>query len=166
MRANQVSVLAMMLFAGTVCAHAKDERQIVGSWIVSNNEDRFGKGGTFVAAVLDQNGGTALAVRCIEKDLSIAVIDSSQDPKPLKVGTAYVVKMRTDKEPIMTTAGKAIGDRLIQFDTQADMVRTIRKGRETAIRLENDNGVSRTLIFPTKGNMKALARVADECNLD
>jgi hypothetical protein len=165
MRAITISVLAMLL-AGTVCAYAKDERQIVGSWIVSNNEDRFGKGGTFVAAVPDDAAGTALAVRCIEKELTIAVIDSSQDPKPLKRGAAYVVKLRTDKEPIMTTFGKAINDRLIQVDTQADMVRTIRKGRETAVRLENDDGVSRTIVFRTKGNAKALDRIADECSLD
>jgi hypothetical protein len=133
---------------------------------VSNNEDRFGNGGTFVAAAPDETAGTALTIRCIEKELSIAVLDNASDPKPLKVGTAYIVKLRTDKEPIMTTVGKVINDRLIQVDTQADMVRTIRKGRETAVRLENDNGVSRTIVFRTKGTAKALSRIADECNLD
>jgi hypothetical protein len=38
--------------------------------------------------------------------------------------------------------------------------RTLEKGRETAIRLENENGVSRTIIFRTRGTAKALARVA------
>ncbi|WFU44106.1 hypothetical protein QA640_17635 [Bradyrhizobium sp. CB82] len=171
MRAIEVSVLATMLLAATVCAHAKDERQVVGSWLIDNKEDRFGNGGTFIAAVPDvsasANSGTALVVRCIEKDLSIALLDSAQiDPKPLKIGTAYVVKLRTDTEPVMTTVGKAINERLIQVETQADMVRTIRKGRETAIRLENSDGVSRTIIFQTKGNAKALARIAAECKLD
>lgn len=165
MRIIEVLLLAMTLLAATVCAHA-DDRQIVGSWIVSNDDDRFGKGGTFVAAVPDETAGTALTIRCIEKELSIAVLDSTSDPKPLKVGTGYIVKLRTDKEPIMTTIGKAINERLIQVSTQADMVRTIRKGRETAIRLESNEGVSRTIIFRTKGAAKALTRIADECNLD
>jgi hypothetical protein len=158
------ALAASLWFAGY--ARAEDGRQIVGSWVVTDSDDRFGKGGTFTAAAFDEGMSTALVIRCIEKDLSIAILDAANDPRPLDVGTTFVVKLRTDKEPVMTSIGKAISERLIQVETQADMVRTIRKGRETALRLENEHGVSRTVIVKTKNNGKAFARIAKECALD
>jgi hypothetical protein len=118
-----VFIFALMLARiANASASADEGRQLVGTWPVTNNDDRFGKGGTFVAAAFDETMGTALVVRCIEKDLSLAILEAANDPNPLTLGVTYVVKLRTDKEPIMTSVGKAISERLIQVDTQADMV--------------------------------------------
>ena len=83
-----------------------------------------------------------------------------------KTGTSYVVKLRADKGPITTTAGKAISERIIQLETQADMVRTIRKASETALRVESATDISSTFVYNTAGGVKAFARIAQGCNLD
>jgi hypothetical protein len=43
---------------------------------------QFGDGGAFVAMTGD--GAVALAVRCLQKDLSIGVIELGDDPKPME----------------------------------------------------------------------------------
>jgi hypothetical protein len=168
-KTSSVVIATLMLAAALTCAlnrsvQAEDSGRLIGSWYVTATEDRFGKGGTFAA--LTGDAGVGLAVRCIEGDLTIGVLDMSPDPKPLPIGGKFVIKLRIDKEPIMTTVGQAISDRLIQVSTQADMVRTIRKGRETALRLESADGVSLTRIFKTRETSKAFDRIAKECNLD
>lgn len=56
---------------------------MVGHWMVSAIEEWFGEGGAFVAAT-DEGGSYVLAVRCIQWNLSIGIIDAQSDPKPLK----------------------------------------------------------------------------------
>lgn len=160
----RVMVALTAVFAGAA-ARAEDSKRIVGTWVVSEKEDRFGEGGSYIAMTPD-GAGNVLGVRCIERVLSIGIADGSDDPKPLVTGSRYVVKLRTDKEPAVTTTGLAIADRLIQVETMADMVRTMRKGKETAVRIESESGVSRTMVFKTSATGKAFSRIAAECKLD
>jgi hypothetical protein len=56
-----------------------------------------------------------------------------------------------------------LNESLIQVDATAEIVRSIRDGKEIAVRQESTQGVSNTTIFNTKGNAKAFARLTKEC---
>lgn len=162
-KAARALACALMLFPSM--AFGADGTRIVGSWVVTAKEDRFGDGGSF-AAITSDGDSRVLAVRCIQKVLTIAIGLIGDDPKSLTQGQIFGIKLRTDKEPVMATVGIAITGRLIQVETMADMVRTIRKGKETAVRIENEDGVSETVVFKTKDTGRAFARIAEECSLD
>jgi hypothetical protein len=150
--------------AETVAKRTDYEDRVIGRWIVSAKQDRFGDGGSFVAVVFDQ--GTALAVRCIQKKLSIAMIEAGPDQKPLQTGDEFKLKFRVDLEPVVETSGVAIDNRVIQVATDHATVKAMREGREAAVRIENANGVSHTSIFKTFGARKAFEDIAKECPLD
>jgi hypothetical protein len=140
------------------------EDRMIGRWMVSAKRDRFGDGGSFVAVAFDQ--GIALAVRCIQKKLTIAMIEAGPDQKPLQTGEAFKLKFRVDLEPVLETAGVAIDNRVIQVVTDKSTVKAMQEGREAAVRIENAQGVSRTSIFKTSGARAAFADLAKECPLD
>jgi hypothetical protein len=140
------------------------EGRISGNWITSAKEDRFGDGGSFGAVTGD--GGYALAVRCIQKTLSIGIAEIGSDPKPLEKGDFYKFRFRVDAQPIVDANGLVISDRLIQVATERDLVRSIRDGKETAIHIEDSHGVSSTHVFNTNGSRKAFADLSRECPLD
>jgi hypothetical protein len=145
-------------------ALADYEGRIIGRWMVSAKLDRFGDGGTFVAAAVDQ--GIVLAVRCIQKELSIAMIEAGPDQKPLQTGDAFKLKFRIDTQPIVEAVGVAIDNRVIQVFTEKSTVRAMRDGREAAVRIENAKGVSQTIVFKTFGARPAFKDLAKECPLD
>jgi hypothetical protein len=138
--------------------------RIIGNWMTSAKEDRFGDGGTFAAITGD--GGYALAVRCLQKHLSIGVMGIGNEPKPMEKGDFYKFKFRVDAQPIVDAAGIVISDRLIQLDTEKALVRSIRDGKETAMRIEDGRGVSSTHVFNTNGSRRAFADLSRECPLD
>ena len=153
---------ALLGFAGS--ARADYEGRVVGNWLTSATEDRFGDGGAYTAVTID--GRTGLVVRCLQKKLSLAVLEMSNDPKPLAEKDAFTLKFRVDKQPVTESVGMAISPRLIQVITEKTLVRAIRDGRETAVRLESTSGVSSTHVFKTNGATKAFADLAKECALD
>jgi hypothetical protein len=140
------------------------EGRIVGNWITSAKEDRFGDGGAFIAATGD--GGIFLAVRCLQKTLSIGIMQVGSDPKPVEKGDLFLMKFRVDSLPVVETGGVAIGDRLVQVITEKALVKSIRDGKETAVRVEDKNGVTSTHVFNTNGSRRAFADLSRECPLD
>ena len=80
-----------------------------------------------------------------------------------KVGDKFQIKLRVDKQPVLELTGVALTESLIQVDATAEIVRSIRDGKEIAVRQESIQGVSNTTIFNTKGNAKAFARLTKEC---
>jgi hypothetical protein len=83
-----------------------------------------------------------------------------------KVGDKFYIKLRVDKQPILELTGVALLETLIQVDATAEIVRSIRDGKEIAVRQESIQGgtaVSNVTIFNTKGNAKAFARLTKEC---
>lgn len=139
------------------------EARLVGNWIISAKQDRFGDGGTFLA--MTGNGGLVMAVRCIQKTLTIGFIIGGLDPKPITPREVYSFKFRVDQLPVVELAGVAIDDRLIQLDAPKALVATIRDGRETAVRMESPLGVSSTVVFSNLGAPKAFYDLSRECPL-
>jgi hypothetical protein len=144
--------------------HADYDARMVGNWLTSAKEDRFGDGGAFIAVTGD--GGIAIAVRCIQKTLTIGIMQVGDDPKPIQKGDLFLFKFRVDTQPVVETGGVAIGDRLVQVVTEKALVKSIRDGKETAVRLEDNRGVSSTHVFNTRGARAAFADLSRECPLD
>jgi hypothetical protein len=150
--------------AASAPIHEDYEDRPVGNWLVSAKQDRFGDGGAFTAITGD--GAIALAVRCLQKYLSIGIIELGGDPKPMGKGDVYKLKFRVDAQPIVDAQGLVINERLIQVLTEKSLVKSIREGKETALRLEDSRGVNSTHIFNTAGSRKAFADLSRECPLD
>jgi len=144
--------------------HADYDDRMIGNWLVSAKQDRFGDGGTFVAATGD--GAVALAVRCLQRTLSIGLIEIGGDPKPVAKGDIYKMKFRVDSTPAVDAEGIAISDRLIQVVTAPSLVKSIRDGKETAVRLEDSRGVFSIHIYDTKGASRAFVDLSRECPLE
>lgn len=156
-------ILAVMMCAASQAA-ADYKNRIIGNWLVSAEEDRFGDGGVFVA--LTDNDAFALAVRCLRKNLSLGVLDVSSDPNPLTTGESFKFAFRVDKNPVIETKGVAISQRMIQIETEKYLVQAIRESKETAVKIENASGVSVVEIFQTRGGAKAFADLVKECPLE
>ncbi|HEV2157882.1 hypothetical protein, partial [Bradyrhizobium sp.] len=142
-----------------------DGTKLVGNWLVSEKEDRFESGGTFFAVTGD-GAGNMFAVRCIEKALSLGTGGINDATRKYKVGDEFYIKLRVDKQPVLELTGVAVNETLIQVDVTAEVVRSIRDGKEIAVRQESNRGVSHTTVFNTKGNAKAFARLTKECKVN
>jgi len=152
------------VFCGVTSAIA-DDVKLVGNWVVSEKEDRFEDGGTFFAMTFD-GAGNFFAVRCIEKTLTLGIGQEDSATRRYKVGDKVYIKLRVDKQPILELTGVALLETLIQVDATAEIVRSIRDGKEIAVRqksIQDDTTISNTTIFNTKGNAKAFARLTKEC---
>lgn len=136
----------------------------IGKWLVSAKQDRFGDGGAFTA--FTEDGAIGFGVRCLQKTLSIGIIQLGADPKPMGKGDLFKIKFRIDAQPVVDSAGVAISDRLIQVVTAQSLVKSIRDGKETAIRIEDILGVTSTHIFDTNGARKAFADLSRDCPID
>jgi hypothetical protein len=138
--------------------------RMIGNWMTSAKEDRFGDGGTFVAIVAD--GSVVLAVRCIQKTLSLGIGEIGFDQKPIAKGDLFLLKFRVDALPVVETVGSAISERLIQIETERALVKSIRDGKETAVRVSDTRGTTITHIFKTAGSRSAFADLSRECPLE
>lgn len=139
-----------------------DGTKLVGNWLVGEKEDRFESGGTFFAVTGD-GAGNMFAVRCIENTLSLGIGQMDNATRKYEVGDKFYIKLRVDKQPVLELTGVAVNVSLIQVDATAEIVRSIRGGKEIAVRQESIQGVSNTAIFDAKGNAKAFARLTKEC---
>jgi len=166
----RVIITLAALLAGALPAAAQQpavadyDGRLIGNWLVSAKHDRFGDGGAFIAATGD--GGVGLVVRCLQKTLTIALVDLGADPKPLAKGELYNLKFRVGEQAIVASRGVVINERLIQVDTQQSLVKSIRDGKETAVRIEDRVGITSTHVFNTIGARKAFADLSRDCPLD
>jgi hypothetical protein len=161
---KRISILvaaALSLFASTA-AYADGQRNVIGNWLTSAEESSFDEGGRYFAMTL--NGSSALAVRCLEKSLSLGF--NGDTGSKIATGDKVGIRLRTDKNPIVDLTGFAItDDGLIQIDIEPETVKMIRDGKETAIRMEYE-GTTSVRVFKTNGNKAAFARLAKECDVD
>jgi hypothetical protein len=155
--------VALAIALGGAATAAQGVERVLGSWFVTEQADRFGDGGSYVAITAARSGGVGFSVRCIRKAWSLAIIDMSPDPKPLTPASLFHVKLRVDRDPIIDSDGKAINDRVIQLETTPAMVREIVQGSELAARLEGRTTISIDFVFDISGAKRALAQSMKEC---
>jgi hypothetical protein len=148
-----------------VTSAAADETKLIGTWLVSEKEDRVANGGTF-SAITGDGGGNMLAVQCIEKALTLGLAQTDNATRKFKAGDKFYIKLRVDKLPDIELTGVALTELLIQVDATAEIVRSIRDGKEIAVREESAQGISYVTAFRTKGNANAFTRLMKECKVE
>lgn len=162
---RRISVLMVLAAVGLPATlHAKP--QVMGRWLVSADEDRFGNGGRYFAATPNDAETMAFAIRCLEKNRSIAFNNIAARRDPMKAGDKFQIKLRVDKQPIVEVAGVALDDKLIQAAPDKATLVSIRSGRELAVRIENSSGVSNTHVFRLDGAKKVFPLALKECPID
>jgi hypothetical protein len=142
---REVAALGFV-FCGVTSAIA-DDVKVVGDWLVSEKEDRFEDGGTFFAFTGD-GAGHLFAVRCIEKALTLGIGQIDNATRKYQVGDKFYIKLRVDKQPVLELTGVAVNESFIQVDATAEIVRSIRDGKEIAVRqtsIQGEWGVSNYL---------------------
>jgi hypothetical protein len=151
-----VIALAMATL-GTV-VQAETKQKMVGNWVVQTQEDAFDKGGSYL--MMTGSPSFIFAVRCLQKIPSFGIIMPNDT---LSKGQLFSVKLRVDRGAIVEVDGIAIDEHLIQVDNDFKIWNDLPGGREIAIRLENEVGVSSTQSFKTVGSGAALQVVNREC---
>ncbi len=142
-------------------ALADYESKAVGNWIVTEQSDRFGDGGTHVA--MTSAGGVSLAVRCIKKHLTLAVIGF---PQALRARDEVKIKLRVDRGDVFEEFGDARGDQMIEIAvTDNAEVRDMTKGKEVALHVDVA-GTSATYVFKTRGARQAFSDLVKVCPID
>lgn len=153
-----LAALAVAMLAASA-ARADYEGREIGNWVVSAKEDRFGDGGTYLA--MTAGDGMIFGVRCIQKDLSAAVIFAE---KELKTKDLFEFKFRVDKAPIVETIGLAINEHLIEIAIEGSLVKQMLDGKELAVRMKAATFTS-THIIKLRGASKAFVDIVKECPL-
>jgi hypothetical protein len=151
-----MTLAAMALFGSA--AQAETKQKMVGSWMVHTQEDAFDKGGTHV--MFTGIPSFMFGIRCLQKFPSFGII--LPDDK-LTVGQRINVKLRVDHGDIVEVDGIAIEEHLIQAENNFKIWKDLPGGKEIAIRLENEAGVSQTQVFKISGAASALPTVTREC---
>lgn len=142
-------------------ARADYENKAVGNWIVTDRADRFSDGGTHIA--LTTAGLVTLAVRCLNKRLTLAILD---DPRRMRAGDEFKVRLRVDRGDIFDEYGDARSDRLIEIPvTDNAEVRDMTTGKEIAVKIEG-GGVTATHIFKLTGARRAFSDLVKVCSID
>ena len=146
------AALAALLMAGA--AGAQERKQVIGNWMVTVEQDRFGDGSRAIAMTVQS--GNILALRCLQKKMSLALLGK------YKPGDIYVIKFRVDRADVVDTVGMAISDEVLQIETTPQMVRQMSTGKEYALRVAGDHG-SQDFVFRAGTAQKALVPVIAAC---
>jgi hypothetical protein len=126
--------------------------------LVTVDQDRFSDGRTVVAMTAQDDG--LLAVRCIQKVLTLAVTQSGAD---FKEGDLFRIKFRADANPIVETAGDAINDTVIEILTTQEMRMELTSAREYAFRIATPAGSQFDKVFKAGAAARALSEVLTAC---
>jgi hypothetical protein len=149
------AVVAVLL--ASHAARADYDKRIIGNWVTSGSEDRFGDGGRYTAVAISDD--YAFGVRCLDKAFSFAVLpigDKTREKTP------YKFKFRVDRGKVYQGAGLAIGEKIVQVLADPALTADLTTGKELAIRQEVD-GVSETHVIKLRSSGKALHDVLAQC---
>ncbi|UZE51096.1 hypothetical protein ONR75_11045 [Rhodopseudomonas sp. P2A-2r] len=161
----RVVVVAALLACVCGPTDAKESPKRFGSWSVTAESSRFGDGGSHVALVLNRNASVGLAVRCMQKKLSLAVAEF--DPvRSLTVGEIYKIKFRVDDGSVLDFSGAAINSSMFEIEIAASVAQLIEDGKETTVRISSPAGVSHDATFDTRLAKAAFKALSRDCPID
>jgi len=161
MRTGWMSLAAVALAAMVSTAHAQKRERVVGSWIVTHEADPF-DGKTKVVAVATTFGGSyAMAVRCLDNGVSVALFDRKAT---MKEGDVFEVRFRADQMPIVTTYGMALDDSMLEITEADEIVKQMASATQAAFRIENKRGVQNTAVFRMRSAKAAMGDVLKACS--
>jgi hypothetical protein len=145
--------------AGTSMPASAQQPKLVGTWLISNEKDRF-TGDPKIVAVTVQNGGAMLALRCMERSLTFAARDGFVSG--LTTGEMFVVSFKGGSHPVAATMGDAVDDSIIEVLVTDDMRPQLLDANEFAFRFK---GLTRgfDMVFQAGTAAKSLPPVINAC---
>lgn len=140
---------------------AEQERQI-GNFEVSVEKDRFGDNDKAVAMVTQ--GGSALAVRCLQNELSFAVGDLGFGEGRYEEGMPAEIKIRVDDGPIISTTGDGLNDKAIEVADKQSAIASMVGAHEIAFRV-TARDITSDKVFTLHQSADAIAVVLKACHV-
>ena len=165
--ANQgcaVAALALVLASVFVAPAAATER-MVGSFLVTEEEDPFSKQRRHIVATVARGGHVALAFRCFGHDLSIVLV-VGREGHGFEAGDAVAVEWVADSGEVRRLRGSFFGDTLIGFDGDPDQGAVLAAAiaaSQLAFRYADELGSVETVQFSMKKSGAALAALTRDC---
>jgi hypothetical protein len=145
----------------TIPAQAK-EPKLVGTWLVTTDKDRF-TGDPSMMAITIQDGAI-LAVRCLQRRLTMAVRDAGVIGD-LTPGTVFVVKFKGGTHAVMDTVGDAPAADMIEIAVTDEMRNALTTSAELAFRFTSDTQQF-DLVFQAGTAARSLPPIIDACPTD
>jgi hypothetical protein len=151
-------VLACAALAALTGIAFGEENRVIGNWLLRVDDDRFSDGKTVIA--ITAQGSTLLAVRCIQKNFSLAI---SAPAGGFEADDTVAIKFRADANPIVETTGAPINKAIIEVVATPDMRRELLTAREYAFRVTMPNGAESDSVFKAGAAARALPEVLKAC---
>jgi hypothetical protein len=159
MNRGAASVLAGLVLLAT-SAGAEEAKRNVGEWVVSTQRD--GKGSRVIALLVKPP--RAVAVQCLEHDLSIALTKPTPvGPGPLRPDATYTVQFRADQNDPINTYAIGLSDTGMHMATPKRMVAQIAESNAFTFRVTSNSGSTEVWTFKAGEAKSALADVIKEC---
>jgi hypothetical protein len=157
--------IGLFVWFGFVPSLASAAAQFVPSrWYVTGEPDHFGDGDTFVASIGARDRQPfGLAVRCIRRHWSLALIDLSFDANPQWSGEFFAIKLRVDRRPVRLTGGERVNARVMEIGVSPAALQDILDGRQLAVRVVAADGMTFDTVFAIGKARQALARHLAAC---
>jgi hypothetical protein len=152
-------VLAGLVLLAT-CAAAEEAKRSVGDWLVSTQRD--GNGSRVIALLVKPP--RAVAVQCLEHDLSIALSKPTPvGPGPMSPDATYTVQFRADRNDAINTYAIGLNDTGMHVAAPKRMVAQIADSNEFTFRVTSNSGSTEVWTFKAGDAKRALADVIKQC---
>jgi hypothetical protein len=141
-------------------AAAEEARRSVGDWVVSTQHD--GKGSRVIALLVKPP--RAIAVQCVDHDLSIALTKPTPvGPGPMSPDATYAVQFRADQNEPINTYAIGLSDTGMHVATPKRVVAQIADANEFTFQVRSNSGSTEAWTFKAGEAKRALADVIKEC---
>lgn len=155
----RTTITASLALTLTFPCIAQQSTQVFGNFYVSTEPDPFYGGVKVVARTV---GSTAIALRCIENTMSVAVSKSGHS---WNKGDLVEVKFRRDNEDVLDFKGVALTEDTVGLYDSENIVNYIGTASSVAFRIE-----SNTSTYSFRIQLSGVAAAADKvrmaCNPD
>lgn len=150
--------LALVASAG-----AAEETRRFGNWEVSYTPGRFGDKGKVIALTVQD--GSALAVRCMNGNLSFALMTLGFGPGRFREGLDVKAKFQADAKSPIDVDAAGLNDKTLQIDLPGPIARQLVDAKEYAFRVTYLSTTFDRVFKAGKGGPKAMAEVFKLCPL-
>jgi len=153
---------AAVSLAGIGAALGQPKSEMLGSFIVQSETDRFSNKPTVVALALARGG--ALGLKCADGELSMFLMDPKGD-HDFEKGEVYEIKQRIDQSPVEDVKGLSLDGKMVQMLLTPDLLTQLSSAKEVAFRV--DMGVKRAdFLIALKQPQQAVNRLKKACGVN
>lgn len=155
-------LVSLFVLAMTATAMADNIKRF-GNWEVSYIQGRFGDKGKVIASVVQD--GTVLAIRCMNGDLSFALLDIDMGPGRFREQGDITAKFQADGKSPVDVKGMVLTDKTLQIEMPDTVARQLIGTKELAFRVTYLKTTFDRVFKPGKSGPKAMSEVFKLCPL-